>query len=263
MGKYPTWRTFLMERDREGVSPSSMMSPNTPLAGIRRQPNIHLVSRRGGSHTAGGPRGSPRERPRTRIFTDAPRMHNDIPQDSSSGGGAGTLFSCGYPCLSMDLYLLRHGKAETGSGIGDDMRALTPEGRKEIRQVAAWIASQGIPLALVATSPLLRARETAELMQAALDPRPSLEVWDELAPDSVMEDLVVRIARTDPAGALLLVGHEPLLSMLASRIIAGDDRARLTLAKGGVAKIREVRFGNGITGELHWLLTPRQIRWMR
>ncbi|MDD1653308.1 MAG: phosphohistidine phosphatase SixA [Methanomicrobiales archaeon] len=163
----------------------------------------------------------------------------------------------------MDLYLLRHGKADAAGTGADDARALTAEGRKEIRRVATWIGSRQIPFSLLASSPLLRARETAELMQAALDPRPSLEVWDELAPDSVMEDLVVRIARTDPAGALLLVGHEPLLSMLASRIIAGDDRARLTLAKGGVAKIREVRFGNGITGELHWLLTPRQIRWMR
>jgi phosphohistidine phosphatase len=163
----------------------------------------------------------------------------------------------------MDLYLLRHGKAEAAGTGGDDTRALTPEGRKEIRQVAAWIASRGIPFALVATSPLLRARETADLVQGALEPRPDLEVWDDLIPGRSLEDLVIRIAGCDPAAALLLVGHEPLLSTLASRIIVGDERARMTLTKGGLAKIREVRFVNGITGEIHWLLTPRQIRAMR
>jgi phosphohistidine phosphatase len=163
----------------------------------------------------------------------------------------------------MDLCLLRHGKAAAASGISDDTRALTPEGRKEIRQVAAWIASREIPFFRVATSPLLRARETADLVIRALLPCPDLEVWDELAPGGNPEDLVIRIARCDPAPALLLVGHEPFLSTLASRIIAGDERARITLAKGGLAKIRGVRFVNGITGELQWLLTPRQIRAMR
>jgi len=163
----------------------------------------------------------------------------------------------------VDLYLLRHGKAAAGSGSSDDARALTPEGRKEIRQVGGWIASRKIPLTLVATSPLTRARETADLVHLALEPNPDLEVWDELAPGGNLEDLVIRIASHEAAPALLLVGHEPHLSNLASRIIAGDERARITLAKGGVAKIRGIAFTNGITGELHWLLTPRQIRAMR
>ncbi|MDD1655921.1 MAG: phosphohistidine phosphatase SixA [Methanomicrobiales archaeon] len=163
----------------------------------------------------------------------------------------------------MDLYLLRHGKSETGSGSGDDVQVLTTDGRKEIRQVAAWIASRGIPLAFVATSPLTRAGETADLVIHALEPCPELEVWDELAPGGSVEDLVIRIARHGGAEAILLVGHEPHLSTLASRIVAGDERAHITLAKGGLAKIRGIAFTDGITGELHWLLTPRQIRSMR
>jgi phosphohistidine phosphatase len=160
----------------------------------------------------------------------------------------------------MDLYLLRHGKAAGGSGEGS--RALTPEGRKEIQKAAAWIATRRIPLALVATSPLTRARETADLVHAAVEPRPGLEVWDELAPGGSFEDLAIRMARHDGTGAILLVGHEPLLSTLASRIIAGDEEARITLAKGGLAKIRGIAFTDGVTGELQWLLTPRQIRAM-
>ena len=162
----------------------------------------------------------------------------------------------------MDLYLLRHGKAETGYGSDDDARALTPGGRKEIRQVAAWIASREIAFSIVATSSLARARETAEQVYRVLDPRPDLQVWDELAPGGTPEDLVIRISRCDPSPALLLVGHEPLLSTLASRMITGDERARITLAKGGLAKIRGIAFTDGVTGELQWLLTPRQIRAM-
>jgi phosphohistidine phosphatase len=75
--------------------------------------------------------------------------------------------------------------------------------------------------------------------------------------------LVIRIASHEAAPALLLVGHEPLLSTLASRIIAGDERARISLSKGGLAKIRGIGFTDGVTGELHWMLTPRQIRGMR
>jgi len=163
----------------------------------------------------------------------------------------------------MDLYLLRHGKAAAGSGSSDDARGLTPEGRKEIRQVGGWIASRKIPLTLVATSPLTRATETAALVHGVLEPRPDLEIWDELAPGGNLDDLVIRIASHEAAPALLLVGHEPLLSTLASRIIAGDERARISLSKGGLAKIRGIGFTDGVTGELHWMLTPRQIRGMR
>jgi phosphohistidine phosphatase len=165
----------------------------------------------------------------------------------------------------VDLYLLRHGRAGTRGSEGqqDSGRPLTPEGRKEVTAIAGWLAGRGIPFSLVATSPILRARETAEIVHRALEPRPELVVWDELIPGGEMDDLVIRIARSDTPDALLLVGHEPLLSTLASRIIAGDERARMALARGGLAKIRNIGFRNGITGELHWLLTSRQIRAMR
>ena len=128
-----------------------------------------------------------------------------------------------------------------------------------VMAAAAVIVAGG----LLATSPLPRARETADLVHAAVEARPDLEVWDELAPGGSVEDLVIRIARHEGAGAILVVGHEPLLSTLASRIIAGDEQVRISVANVGLAKVRRIAFINGITGELHWLLTPRQIRSMR
>jgi phosphohistidine phosphatase len=166
----------------------------------------------------------------------------------------------------MDLFILRHGEAEPrAAGIVDVDRALTSHGREEIKRIAAWARSAGHSFDLIATSPLKRAEETAEIVAASPGEKKKekVEVWPSLAPDGDRDALVGEISRQSGIESLLLVGHEPLLSTFISRVIAGDDRASILLAKGGMARIKNVTVSEGLTGDLHWLITPRQARMFR
>jgi phosphohistidine phosphatase len=159
----------------------------------------------------------------------------------------------------MNLYLLRHGAAGP-SGAGNDRdRALTKEGRADVRAIARWMNEQGIAPTLIAASPFLRAQETAALVVKVLGSHESPETWDDLAPGGHLSTVIRRISRSGP-GPLLLVGHEPSLSTLLSWITTGDENARIAMTKGSLAKIRNLGFSPRVSGELHWLVTPRLVR---
>lgn len=162
----------------------------------------------------------------------------------------------------MDLYILRHGKAEKVAprGDGDAGRALTRRGRSEVQEIAAWTSSRGIFLDLIATSPLTRAFETAEILSAAYPAVKGPVVWDALAPGMDFNHLMSRIRDLELVSSLILIGHEPSLSACISRIIAGDERVRLSLKKGGLARIENFSPAEPVTGELAWLLSPRHMR---
>ena len=162
----------------------------------------------------------------------------------------------------MDLYLLRHGKAGPALGSGDGARALTGAGRNDIRVVARWLKARETNLDVIATSPLVRAHETAEIIARLLRRQECLEIWDELAPGGDMDTICYHAAQYGREASALLVGHEPTLSCLAGRIITGGESASLILGKGGMMKIRNYAFETRPTGDLHWLLTARQIAGM-
>ena len=160
----------------------------------------------------------------------------------------------------MDLYILRHGKAEQFSeNAGDSGRKLTKSGRSEIRKVARWMKKKNLRFDAVATSPLSRAYETAGIVAKSLDLKDHLEVWDELAPGGDPDTTCYHASQAGKEASVILVGHEPGLSDLIGRIITGGEPASLVLAKGGLAKIRNFSFHDTPSGELQWLLTPRQI----
>lgn len=164
-----------------------------------------------------------------------------------------------YKCR-MDVYILRHGKAEeAGPGTGDADRRLTEKGREEIASAGRWIASQGIRFDIIAASPLTRAQETAAIIADALGHKAGAVTWKALAPGGNPDTVCHVIGRHRDARALLLVGHEPLLSTLIGRIISSDGTAAIGLSKGSLAKIREFAFSDGPSGELHWLLTAKQM----
>jgi phosphohistidine phosphatase len=163
----------------------------------------------------------------------------------------------------VDLFILRHGKAEQSGAPGDAERRLTAKGRDEITEIAEWMASGEFVFDVIATSPLARARETAEIVAAALLQKDRLAVWDALAPGG-NPDVVCRAAGTYGDDArVLIVGHEPSLSALVSRIISGSENAGIVMAKGGLARIRNYHYQQHPSGELQWLLTPKLIRRIR
>jgi phosphohistidine phosphatase len=160
--------------------------------------------------------------------------------------------------MGVDLYLIRHGDAVPlgEQGIDQDVeRPLTEEGEAQARAVAAGLQKRGVSLGLVFTSPLRRARQTAEGMLRQWSSHvPDLVVCEELAPGGRRKPLA-RLLRNCGQGQVALVGHQPDLSDHAAWLI-GSKKAQLDLAKGGVAYLT---FDDGPRkggGTLVWLVTP-------
>jgi phosphohistidine phosphatase len=159
------------------------------------------------------------------------------------------------------LYLLRHGIAEDrGSpGVPDEERRLTPEGEKRVGQVAKGLRRLKIEPDRIVTSPLPRARRTAEIVAEVLGLEDRLEDADVLragtSAGSIREWL-----RGREESCLMLVGHNPDLTDLLG-LLLGISVLSLPfdLKKGGIAAL-ESDDGNGHNYQLHWLATPKLIR---
>lgn len=157
----------------------------------------------------------------------------------------------------IDVFMLRHGEAGNRMTVvkEDSERPLTPSGRIEMQKIAKSLKIVGLQTDQIYTSPLRRARETAEIAAKILK-IPVLEEWDELKPDGSKQALYRKLARLEQDSRPILVGHEPHLSSMIGEII-GTNGSRIVLKKGGLAKVRITSFTPRISGELRWLLTPK------
>jgi phosphohistidine phosphatase len=147
--------------------------------------------------------------------------------------------------------------------MGDADRRLTKKGRDEITAAGRWMAAQGLRFDLIAASPLVRAQETATIIAECLGEKDRIVTWKVLAPGGNPDTVCRLIGKHPDVPVILLVGHEPLLSALISRIIAGNENAAIAMSKGGLAKIREFSPTLGPSGELHWLVTAAQMAGMK
>jgi phosphohistidine phosphatase len=163
----------------------------------------------------------------------------------------------------MDLYILRHGKAEEPGKTDDSKRALTPAGKKEIRDIARWMRKEKFRFDTIASSPLIRASETAGIVASELNTKNRLEMWDELAPGGDMDTVCYHAGQSGDDASILIVGHEPSLSALIGRIISDGGTTSVIVSKGSLAKIRNYSFDSRPSGYLQWLITSKQIRAMR
>lgn len=159
----------------------------------------------------------------------------------------------------MELLIVRHAIAvERGApGLPDDARPLSPEGRDKFRAAARGLAEIVKRPDALLTSPLLRARQTAEIAAAA---------WGRVKPrelqalaDGDFDGLGAALDEL-PAGALVAAfGHEPHVSDLLARLLGGAAPERLTFRKGGAALVElPGKLADG--GRLVWYLRPRVLR---
>jgi len=175
----------------------------------------------------------------------------------------------------VDVYLVRHAIAEArGPHVEEGQRALTEEGAARFALHVAALQQLGVKLDEIWTSPLARARQTAELLRP-LEGTNGLRIVEDLSPDGSIERLVEHIAARPELGSVALVGHEPGMSLLASALLAAGDEAGIEFKKGAVACI-EVQPSAGAStpadeaaplskrvrahSRLRWLMTPRQLR---
>jgi phosphohistidine phosphatase len=168
----------------------------------------------------------------------------------------------------MYLYLIRHGIAENldplvpNSIASDEIRTLTKTGRKKFTQVATKLHKLELSFDLIITSPLVRARQTAEiLIDRQLSPK--LEVSQDLKPSGNLPAwLTAWNARSiDTAiNTLALVGHEPNLSEWAELLVFGKVCNKLVLKKGGVIGLKFPDCQVGIEmAQLHCVIPPKYL----
>ena len=156
--------------------------------------------------------------------------------------------------LTTRLYIVRHAVAEdVGPGGLDHARRLTPKGRKRFARMVERLVARGLEIDLIATSPLVRCRETAELLAAGLGGTPRVEVVDSLAPGSDWQALVEWTVQQD-AARVAWVGHAPCVGRLVA-VSIGDGSSAVRMSKGAIAAIA-LDDGPGQPGELDWLVTP-------
>lgn len=140
----------------------------------------------------------------------------------------------------MQVFLVRH--AEAFDDGPDPARTLTPHGRMQASALGDRLRWYDCAATHVWTSPYTRATETAELIVAMMtDPVPVERVAD-LTPYGAPRALATRIATLPPRSAVMLVGHEPTLSELATRLANLDEF-------GPIARAQAVRI---VDGHLRW-----------
>jgi phosphohistidine phosphatase len=158
----------------------------------------------------------------------------------------------------MIVYFLRHGLAGVRqAGPGDDARRpLTKKGLKSMRAQAKTLARLDLQLEVILTSPLPRAFQTADIVAGALKMGARLEQDARLAPGFDRDALGQVLGEHAEAKSIMLVGHEPDVSLTISALIGGG---RVRLKQGGLARV-DITATDRLQGDLVWLLPPKIMR---
>ncbi|MDE1725948.1 MAG: phosphohistidine phosphatase SixA [Thaumarchaeota archaeon] len=163
----------------------------------------------------------------------------------------------------MDLFILRHGEAGRSSATvrDDSKRTLSVEGEKEVKDISKGIKSLGIEFDYILTSPLLRSKQTAELVSKIIMPKNPIKELDELKPEGNKLQFYNKLSNLKQDSSVLIVGHEPYLSELIGEAISHGE-CKIDLKKASLARIRITITLPKLKGELRWLLTPKHLKRM-
>ncbi len=161
----------------------------------------------------------------------------------------------------IDLYLIRHGiAAERGTYANDGDRPLTKAGLAKTRKIAQRLRQLNLRVDLILTSPLVRARQTADiLLVEQISPR--LEEFEPLSPEGCFETWLDWFQTWRTQGdrkALALVGHEPDLGIWTERLVWGEAKEHLVVKKAGVIGLQVPETQSPIGNcHLFWFTPPR------
>ncbi|HVQ14015.1 MAG TPA: phosphohistidine phosphatase SixA [Vicinamibacterales bacterium] len=158
---------------------------------------------------------------------------------------------------AYQLFLIRHGVAEErGDAWPDDAkRPLSEDGIERFQKSARGLARLDVWIDVVLTSPLVRARQTADIVAAAFDPRPSIITIESLAPGGSYASLLADLEKHGRKTRIALVGHEPGIGELGARLIG--SRHSFEFKKGAVCRIDVDEIPPVGPGDLRWFLTPK------
>jgi phosphohistidine phosphatase len=150
----------------------------------------------------------------------------------------------------MAVYLVQHGRSQPKE-IDPD-QGLSPEGTAETGRIARLAADLGLTIGGMLQSGKTRARQTAEILAAALHPpggvreAPGLNPLDDVSPWSSL----------NPEENLMLVGHLPFMARLAALLVAGSpERPVIAFQNSGIVCLD--RAEGGVNWVIRWALVPK------
>lgn len=158
-----------------------------------------------------------------------------------------------------NLYLIRHGIAANREDYTQDdrQRPLTSEGIKKTTKVAQRLQELGITFDLILTSPLIRAKQTAEILQT-VGLSKDVKTSSHLAPEGDLLSWWEEGKTWRNYEQLALVGHEPNLGYWAESFVWGEVKSRLIVKKAGIIGIALPDVGSPVGySDLFWLTPPR------
>jgi len=163
--------------------------------------------------------------------------------------------------MAIELYFLRHAPAvEYGSdGFSEEERPLTDEGREKMILAVRGMKKLDVAFDALLSSPLIRAKQTAELVKHYLPFKGSLEIEEELAPDGTLKALLKKLSERGEE-SFLLVGHEPNLSTWIQSLLGCGRSGALQMKKGALCHLRLDRPEEKADSELIALLQPKVLR---
>ena len=155
----------------------------------------------------------------------------------------------------MKLLIIRHGQASPLSEKGDTHRHLTDTGRRELLRQLRILKKLGLQIDKLVTSPLLRARQTTKALRKKFLVRGKIEVWEELSPDTEVKTLIDKLKNEPTDGLIALVGHNPILSHVACRLLYFKPDS-LVLNPAGIALLEIPSIQSETPAELLLWLNP-------
>lgn len=163
----------------------------------------------------------------------------------------------------MQVYLVRHGiAAPRGTYSNDEKRPLTHQGRQKTVKVAERLLSVGVKFDLILSSPLVRASQTAEILQQ-IGLSTTIDTFPPLKPEGDIEQWLTWLQTWqshNTNGTLALVGHQPNLGNWAEMLIWGTVKQQIVIKKSGVIGLQLPNIGTPISRcTLFLLLSPKWI----
>jgi phosphohistidine phosphatase len=116
----------------------------------------------------------------------------------------------------MDLILWRH--CDAAPGVPDELRPLTPLGRKQAARMARWLAARVPAGGPIIVSPALRAQQTAQALER------EFQTVAEIGPGASVAAVLAAANWPEAREPVLVIGHQPTLGRVASFLLAGDER---------------------------------------
>jgi phosphohistidine phosphatase len=161
---------------------------------------------------------------------------------------------------TLELYLIRHGVAATrGDEYPDDSkRPLTSDGIARLRREAKGLDALDVSFDVILSSPLVRARQTADVFAEVMNGKPPVQTVEALTPAGNPAAVIHELGRHMRKAKIALVGHEPNMGELAAHLIG--SKVPVPFKKGAICRVDFSVFPPKGKGQIVWFLPPRVLR---